>query len=101
MSAFIIENRILHPAETLPRKELSLLQRDRLRETVIRAAQVPFYKEAFARQKVTPDTIRNVEDVRRLPLIRKDDLRENYPLGFLAVSREKLKRRLPAGLNPS
>ena len=86
------ENRIFDPAETLPRTELRALQLQRLRQTVARVAHVPFYKEAFARSEVTPDSIRSLADLRRLPFTTKADLRAHYPLGFLAVPRSEVVR---------
>ncbi|MBN2310254.1 MAG: phenylacetate--CoA ligase [Candidatus Hydrogenedentes bacterium] len=91
-SRFAIENRIWNDAESLPRDQLRALQVERLRDCVARVAQVPFYKEAFAREKVTPDAIQSLDDLRRLPFTTKADLREHYPLGFLAVPREKVVR---------
>jgi phenylacetate-CoA ligase len=87
-----LENRIWDPAETLPRDELRALQARRLGETVRRAARVPFYREALSAAAVDPEAIRSVDDVRRLPLTVKDDLRRNYPLGLLAVPRAEIAR---------
>lgn len=92
MSTFPFENRIWDPAETLPRNELREVQLRRLRECVARVAEVPFYKGAFAQARVTPESIRSLDDVRRLPFTTKEDLRQHYPLGFLAVPREKVAR---------
>ncbi|MBN2582214.1 MAG: phenylacetate--CoA ligase [Planctomycetes bacterium] len=92
MSQFVTENRIWSTDETLPRERLASLQLDRLREAVSRATQVPFYREAFARMKVGPESIRSLDDLRRLPMTTKNDMRENYPLGLLAVGRDKLAR---------
>jgi phenylacetate-CoA ligase len=92
MNQFVIENRIWSPDETLPRDRLEALQLERLRQTVRRASQVPFYREAFARTGVTPESIRSLDDVRRLPMTTKNDMREHYPLGLLAVGRDKLAR---------
>jgi len=88
----MIENRIFDPAETLPRDELEALQLARLRETVARCATVPFYREAFARAKASPESIRSLDDLRRIPFTTKADLRDHYPLGFLAVPREEVAR---------
>jgi phenylacetate-CoA ligase len=44
---------------------------------------VPFYKEALARAKVSPEQIRSPGDVRRLPFTTKDDFRKT--LGDLVV----------------
>jgi len=93
MSEFVSENRIWDTAaETMPRDRLSELQLQRLRRTVSRVADVPFYKEAFAKAKISPRRIRSLDDLRRLPFTTKEDLRRHYPLGMLAVPREKIAR---------
>ncbi len=92
MPEFRVENRIHDKAEAMPRSELNALQLHRLKEVVARVAEVPFYKAAFARDGITPDAIRTLDDIRRLPFTTKEDLRQNYPLGLLAVPREKLAR---------
>ena len=58
----------------------------------LRAATVPFYRDALARAGLSPDSIRSAADVRRLPFTVKDDLRRNYPLGLLAVPRAEIAR---------
>ncbi len=92
MAQFKVENRIWDPAETMPRAELRRLQLERLKDCVRRVADVPFYREAFASTGVSADSLRSLDDLRRLPFTTKDDLRRYYPLGFLAVEREKLVR---------
>ncbi len=92
MSEFLVENRIFDPDEVLPRRELADLQLRRLRETVARAAKVPFYAEAFKRDGITPDSIKSLDDLRRLPFTEKSDMRDNYPLGLCAVPRSELAR---------
>ena len=92
MNEFAFENRVWDPAETLPRDRLAALQLQRLQEVVARVAGVEFYKRAFARTGVGPDDIKSLDDLRRLPLTCKEDLRQHYPLGFLAVPREKVAR---------
>ena len=80
------------PSETLPVAERRALQARRLAETVRRALGVPVLpRRARARGRVA-DAIRSVDDVRRLPFTTKDDLRQNYPLGLLAVPRAELAR---------
>jgi len=86
------ENRVWDPAETMPVSDLCALQLERLRDVVRRVAAVPFYRDAFDRDGVTPHAIRTLDDLRRLPLTTKEDLRTHYPLGFLAVPREKVAR---------
>jgi phenylacetate-CoA ligase len=59
---------------------------------VAAVTDVPFYRDAFQRSKVTPERIRSLDDLRRLPLTTKADLRGHYPLGFLAVDRRRVAR---------
>jgi phenylacetate-CoA ligase len=92
VSGFAVQNRVFDPAETLPRHELSALQDRRLADATARLAHVPFYKQAFARAGIRPEAIRSVDDLRRLPFTTKQDLREHYPLGFLAVPRSDVAR---------
>jgi phenylacetate-CoA ligase len=76
--------------ETLPRPALEQLQLKRLQETIRRLErQVPFYHEKFVKVGVTPDDIKSLEDVRRLPFTTSTDLRTTYPNGLLAVEREE------------
>ncbi len=88
----IADNRILNPAETMPRSAIEQLQLDRLRETVERVANVPFYKSELSDRKVGAGSIRTLDNLRDLPFTTKSDLREHYPLGFLAVPREEVAR---------
>ncbi len=80
------------PAEALARPELAKLQAARLKTTVERCLAAPFYKKALAQAKIGPGDIHTVDDIRRLPFTTKDDLRANYPYGFLALPKEKFVR---------
>ena len=88
----VVENKAWDAAETLPRPQMESLQLARIKETIERVENVPFYKAAFAKERITPEMVRSLEDLRRLPITDKNDLRERYPLGFLAVPREKVAR---------
>ena len=92
MTPFALENRIWSPAETISRPELAALQVRRLRELLARAGRVPFYRQALAQAGVSPADIQTPDDVRRLPVTTKEDFRQNYPLGLLAVPREQVAR---------
>lgn len=77
--------------ETLPRERLAQLQLDRLRRLVERVKQnVPLYRGRLA--DIEPEDLASLADIGSLPFTRKDDLRESYPLGMLAVPREHLAR---------
>ncbi|MGD2173811.1 MAG: phenylacetate--CoA ligase [Candidatus Brocadiaceae bacterium] len=79
--------------ESMPREDLLALQFERLRNTIARAyAHVPLYREKMDEAGVAPDQIRSRDDIRRLPFTVKDDFRDNYPYGLLAVPRRDVVR---------
>ena len=66
--------------------ELRDLQLERLKEVCERTYhRIPFYYQAFRKAGVKPKDINSLEDLSRLPLTTKDDLRDNYPFGLFAV----------------
>lgn len=72
--------------ETIDRASLEALQLERLRFTVGQALKTSFYKRRLARAGIdSPDKIRSLDDMLRIPFTTKDDLREAYPQGLLAV----------------
>ncbi|MEN6342492.1 MAG: phenylacetate--CoA ligase [Methanospirillum sp.] len=78
--------------ETMRPADLEALQLRRLRETLERVQHVPFYRELLAREGVRPEEIRTLEDVRKLPFTKKQDLRGGYPFGFFAVPLSQVVR---------
>ncbi|NPA84687.1 MAG: phenylacetate--CoA ligase [Crenarchaeota archaeon] len=77
---------MLNPIEKAPRKEIEELQLKRLKHTVRWAYErVPMYKRKLDEAGVSPDDIRSLDDVRKLPFTYKDDLRQTYPYGAFAV----------------
>jgi phenylacetate-CoA ligase len=77
--------------ETLSRERLAELQLERLRLLVARVQErVPLYRERLA--DIEPGDLGSLDDLRLLAFTRKDDLRDAYPLGMLAVPREALAR---------
>ena len=93
MSEFVIPNRIFDPAsECMRRSDRTGLQATHLRRTVEQAQKIAFYRRKFAEKNITPDQIRTVDDLKRLPFTTKQDLREYYPFGFFAVPRGELAR---------
>jgi phenylacetate-CoA ligase len=80
-------------AETMPREQLTKLQSERLREMVKRVYEkVPFYKQKFDEAGITPEDIRSIEDIIKLPFTNKQDLRDNYPFDLFAVPMEDVVR---------
>ena len=45
---------------------------------------VPYYRAKMEEKGVTPEDIKSVDDLHKLPFLTKDDLREAYPYGLVA-----------------
>ena len=83
----------LEPIETASLDELRSVQTERLRATIRHTyANVRHYREAWDAVGVHPDDVWELEDLAKLPLTTKADLRDNYPFGMLAVPREQVAR---------
>jgi phenylacetate-CoA ligase len=83
----------LEPIERATRDELRALQLERLQWSVRHAYDnVPHYRRKFEQHGVHPDDLRALEDLAKFPFTSKHDLRDNYPFGMFAVSREKVVR---------
>ena len=78
--------------ETMPRGALEALQLALLQETVARAAGSPFYRKRFGEIGLAPGDIRSLDDLAKIPFTTKDDLRDSYPDGMLAVDRSEVIR---------
>ena len=79
--------------ETLPREALEALQIKRLQQVVNRVYHtVGFYRKSFDKAGVSPDDIRSLDDLKRLPFTVKQDLRDNYPFGLFTVPMTNIVR---------
>ncbi|HHX95121.1 MAG TPA: phenylacetate--CoA ligase [Clostridia bacterium] len=79
--------------ECMPVEERKELQLERLKATVENVFfNVPHYRKAMQYAGVEPDDIQTLEDIRKLPFTVKDDLRDNYPYGMLAVPLSEIVR---------
>lgn len=79
--------------ETMSRDEIEALQLARLQETVTRVyAKVQPYREKMDAAGVKPEDIRTLSDLKRLPFVTKQDMRDNYPFGLFAVPKDELVR---------
>ena len=73
--------------------ELKSLQSIRLAATVKRVYEnVPLYRERMDKAGVSPEDIRSVEDLHKLPFTNKKDLNDSYPYGMFAVPMEQIVR---------
>ncbi len=72
-------------AETMPYEQLRENQLNSLRETVKRVyGKVEIYRKRMDEAGVSPEDIRTLDDVARLPFTMKQDLRDTYPYGMFA-----------------
>jgi phenylacetate-CoA ligase len=80
-------------AETIPIPKLRDVQLQRLRWSVRWAYdRVPFHRQRLDEAAVSPDDIRSLDDIRRLPYTVKRDLRDHYPTGLFAVPLDQVVR---------
>jgi phenylacetate-CoA ligase len=80
-------------AETMARGELEALQLRRLQATVARAySKVPHVQRKLDAAGVSPEHIKTLADIARIPFSVKTDMRDHYPFGLFAVPRENLLR---------
>lgn len=79
--------------ETMSVEEMRALQLERLRHIVRYAYDhVPFYKKKYDEAGFDPDSIRTLDDIRRIPFTVKSDLRDNYPYGLISTEKKNLMR---------
>lgn len=72
--------------ETMPVEQIQKLQSERLVKQVKYVYDnVGFYRDKMDAAGVKPEDIKGIEDLHKLPFINKDDLRDQYPYGLLAV----------------
>lgn len=72
---------------------MRILQLKRLQQSLkLVYDNVPFYRQKFKEAGITPDDIKTLEDVRKVPFTRKTDLRDNYPFGLFAAKQEDIVR---------
>ena len=79
--------------ECMSRDEMSALQSERLVKQVKNVYDhVAFYREKMDAMGLEPGDIKGIEDITKLPFTTKEDLRNNYPFGLLAVPQSKIAR---------
>jgi len=79
--------------ERMPRAEREVMQVHRLKDLITRLSErVPLYRDRLREAGVKPGDIRSLADLARLPFTVKDDFRQTYPYGLLAVPMEDVIR---------
>jgi phenylacetate-CoA ligase len=79
--------------ETMGRDDLGSLQLAKLQEAVKTALRAPFYQKRLLSAGIkSKDDIKSLDDLRRIPFTTKQDLRDGFPYGFLAIPKEDVVR---------
>lgn len=78
---------------SLTPQKIEEMQLDGLKWTVRHAYEnCPTYKKKFDEAGIGPDSVRSLDDLRRLPFTDKEDLAEGYPFPLRSVPFEKIVR---------
>ena len=71
--------------ETASQEQIRAWQDERLVKQVKHVwDNVPYYRKKMEEKGLTPDDIKGVDDLHKLPFVTKADLREAYPYGLVA-----------------
>jgi phenylacetate-CoA ligase len=77
----------------MSRDEMHALQSKRLQKLVTYVYHnVPFYRNKMQAMDISPDDIRSIDDIVKLPFTTKQDLRDNYPYGLQAAPASEIVR---------
>jgi len=79
--------------EKMPRERLEGLQLTKLKTEISYALRTTFYKERLAKVWIkSPDDIKSLADLKKIPFTSKNDLRDGFPYGFLSIPNEEVVR---------
>jgi len=74
-------------------EKLREIQSERLKTMIENCySNVPFYKEKLDEAGIKPEDIKSIDDIVKLPFTTKQDLRDTYPFGLIAVPHDDLIR---------
>ena len=80
-----MENYYQKEIETASYEQIRAWQSERLVKTVKHVYENnTYYRKLMDEKGVTPDDIKGVDDLHKLPFLTKDDLREAYPYGLMS-----------------
>lgn len=72
--------------ETASREQIVAIQNEKIVRQVKNVYEnVPYYRALMDKQGVKPDDVKSIDDIKLLPFLTKDDLREAYPYGLLGT----------------
>lgn len=71
---------------TAPHEEIEKIQIEGIKKTVVNCYEnIPFYKKSFDEAGFDPYSVETFDDLKSAPFVTKQDLRDAYPYGMLAV----------------
>ncbi|MBM6999735.1 phenylacetate--CoA ligase [bacterium] len=71
---------------TAPHERIEAIQLEGIKKTVINCYEhIPFYRASFDEAGFDPYAVSSFDDLRSAPFVTKQDLRDAYPYGMLAV----------------
>ena len=80
--------------ERAPLEKLREIQNEKLPKQVRHVWEnVPYYRKKMEEKGLTPDDIKSVDDLYKLPFLSKADLKAAYPYGLLACPLKDCVRR--------
>ncbi len=78
--------------ECASRERMEKLQGERLKRLLHRVySKVPFYRKKMQAAGILPEHISGIGDIAKLPFTDKDELRDTYPYGLLAVDKSEIE----------
>ena len=70
----------------LPHDRIEAIQLEGIKKTVVTCYEnIPFYKRSFDEVGFDPYSLSSLDELRDVPFVTKQDLRDNYPYGMFAV----------------
>ena len=78
--------------ETIRSSELADLQLKRLKWSLAQAQKVGLYQRKLKEAGISPDDIKTLDDVEKLPFTYKKELQAGYPFGLFAVPLKEIVR---------
>ncbi len=78
--------------ETISQNDLQKLQVERLNKTVENAARSPYYSKLFKELGIEAGGIKDISQIQDFPFTTKQDLRNNFPYGFLTLPKKEIIR---------
>ena len=79
--------------EAMPREKLKELQFERLKWSITHAYNNnEFYRKTFDDAGFHPDKFKSIDDMKHVPFLMKQDMRDNSPYGLFATPMDKVVR---------